>query len=143
MSSDYRLSLIREMERSGCDLTYQASTETDTHVLTVQYFDRRFSVISSGHFDFEEAYARWKEMHKPAEVLHEVKEAPQAPRTRRTRSVRVSTCRNVPDACVREESVVPAGELLVGQKGEVAHAREGLTLRDRLKLRNEQKVGAA
>lgn len=143
MSSDYILSLIREMERNGCDLTYQASTESDTHVLTVQYRERRFSVISSGRFDFEEAHARWVEMRTPVTIVHKVKEAPESPRTSETKSKRVDGCRNVPAPRVRENSVVTAPKPVERPRAEAQGSHGGLSLRDRLKARNEQKAGAA
>ena len=134
MSEISRLDMIREMERSGCDIAYHASTESPECTITVYWRGWQTTVIRLGTFDFERAYTEWSEYRDSVAYLvmthQDQLRASVRPQERAKQSKRVTSRTGV--ATPRVSAAV--------QRETIDQTRP--TLRDRLKLKN-QEAGAA
>ena len=134
MSENYRLSLIREMERSGCDIAYHASTESPECSLTVYWRGWQTTVIRLGTFDFERAYSEWMEYRDS--VVYRVMTHQDQPRSAVRPQERPKRSKRV-----RSRSGVATPHVAAAVQQETSERHQS-TLKERLKLRNQDR-GAA
>lgn len=143
MSEISRLDMIREMERSGCDIAYHASTESPECTITVYWRGWQTTVIRLGTFDFERAYTEWTEYRD--RVAYRVMTHQDQPRAavraqeRPSRSKRVESRMGVATPHV---AAAVQKQTSVANSCSGSRAREGMSLKDRLKQRNQDR-GAA